>query len=491
MTEEPDNSLTPFQQKHLLDFWNELDEHQRESLAAEIRDVDFDQVARLYRDYRRKSGAQDVLALAERAGAVPSFRLGDHQNPFPPDEARRRGAEALRSGHVGVCLVAGGQGTRLGFPHPKGMYAIGPVSNSCLFRIFIERIRATSDRFGAPVPLYLMTSPVTHDETIRFLADQRRFGLPDDDLTVFCQGTMPAVDAGTGKVLLADRRRLALSPDGHGGTVAALDRAGCFDDMRRRGIRHLFYLQVDNPLVQICLPEFLGYHLLSRSEMSTQVIAKETPFDRVGNVVEADGRLHVIEYSDLPPRVAEQRNADGSLLLRLGSLGVHVMDVAFLERMAAAADSLPFHVAHKKVPFVDPGGEKVSPKKPNALKFERFIFDLMPSAENAIVLEVSAPEHFAPLKNASRRGCIAGLLRAFGLIEEQDTPQMVRAQMVALHTEWLRRAGAKVARRAPVEISPLFALNADDLAGKIPPGTRVTKPTYFYPDDQNQAIPES
>jgi len=482
MTENPDSPPTPFQQKHLLDFWDELDERQRESLASQIRDVDFDQVERLYRDYRRKSGDQDVQALAERAGAVPSFRLGDRENRFPPEEARRRGAEALRLGHVAVCLVAGGQGTRLGFEHPKGMYAVGPVSGNCLFQIFIERIRATSERFGATVPLYLMTSPVTHDETVRFLDDQRRFGLPDDDLTVFCQGTMPAVDAATGKVLLAEPHCVALSPDGHGGTIAALDRNGCFDDMRRRGVRQLFYLQVDNPLVQICSPEFLGYHLLSGSELSTQVVAKETPTDRVGNVVEVDGRLHVIEYSDLPRRVAERRKDDGSLLLRLGSLGVHVMDVAFLQRMAAAGDSLPFHVAHKKVPFVDHDGEEVRPKKPNALKFERFIFDLMPSAENAIVLEVSAQEHFAPLKNASRRGRIAALLRALGLLQEQDTPQKVRAQMVALHTEWLRRAGAQVAHRVPVEISPLFALSEDDLAEKVPPGTRVTKPTYFAPE---------
>lgn len=446
MTENLDTPSPPFQQRHLLDFWSELDECQRGSLADQIRDIDFDRA-----------------------------------NRFPPGEARRRGAEALRSGHVGVCLVAGGQGTRLGFDHPKGMYALGPVSGNCLFQIFMERIRATSERFGAAVPLYLMISPVTHDERVGFLDDQRRFGLPDDDLTVFCQGTMPAVDAATGKVLLAERHRVALSPDGHGGTIAALDRNGCFDDMRRRGVRQLFHLQVDNPLVQICLPEFLGYHLLSCSELSPQVVAKETPMDRVGNVVEVDGRLHVIEYSDLPRRVAERRRDDGSLLLRLGSLGVHVMDVAFLRRMAAA-DSLPFHVAHKKVPFVDHDGEEVRPKKPNALKFERFIFGLMPSAENAIVLEVNAREHFAPLKNASRRGWIAGMLRALGLLQEQDTADMVRAQMVALHTEWLRRAGAQVARRVPVEISPLFALNVDDLAEKIPPGTRVTRPTYFAPE---------
>jgi UDP-N-acetylglucosamine/UDP-N-acetylgalactosamine diphosphorylase len=245
--------------------------------------------------------------------------------------------------------------------------------------------------------------------------------------------------------------------------------------MRRRNIHHLFYLQVDNPLVQICLPEFLGYHLLSGSELSTQVIAKQTPVDRVGNIAQVDGRLHVIEYSDLPLHVAERRNADGSLVLRLGSLGIHVFDVSFLRRKAAAADSLPYHIAHKKVPHVDPGGGAVEPQEPNALKFERFIFDLMPSADNAIVLEVDPCEHFAPLKNASRDDP--------DLPAEKDTPETVRAQMVALHTKWLRSAGAQVADGVPVEISPLFALGPDDLSQRVPPDTRIAEPTFFFPDD--------
>jgi len=483
MKEELHDSLVAFGQQHLLDFWDELDEQEQESLAADIRSIDFELVARLYKDRQANSRADEIQALAERATAVPSFRLGDRDNRFSPDEAQHRGAEAIRSGHVAVGLVAGGQGTRLGFAHPKGMYPIGPVSGNSLFQIFIERILATKRRYGSPVPLYLMTSPTTHAQTVEFLASEHRFGLPEDELTIFCQGTMPAVDAATGKVLLAERHRVALSPDGHGGMLAALERHGCLADMRTRGVRHLFYLQVDNPLVEVCSPEFIGYHLLAGSELSTQVIGKQTPFDRLGNVVQVDGRLHVIEYSDLPPHVAKRRREDGSLLLRLGSLGVHVMDVAFLERMAATADALPFHVAHKKVPYVDAGGKRVEPKEPNAVKFERFIFDMMPSATGAIVLEVDAARHFAPLKNASRKGRVFRLLKFLGLAREQDTPETVRAQMVALHTEWLRRAGAEVARGVPVEITPLFALDADELAKKIPPGTRVTKPTCFSPDD--------
>ncbi len=455
-------SLEACGQEHLLAFWDELDQGRRDLLATEIRGIDFALVNRLY---QAGGASEDVCQLAGRAGPPPAFRLETSGNRFTPEEARHRGAEALRAGHVGVILVAGGQGTRLGFDHPKGMFPIGPVSDSCLFRIHIEKIVAGSKRYGVRVPLYLMTSPATHVDTIEFLGEHDGFQLPQRDLHVFCQGTMPAVDANTGKVLLSRPDRVALSPDGHGGMLAALATSGCLADIRNRGIRHLFYLQVDNPLVDICSPEFLGYHLLSDSKLSTQVIGKRDPLEKVGNVVEIDGKLHVIEYSDLPDEVARRRKPDGSLEVWAGSIAVHVMETALLERLAGQADALPLHIARKIVPYVDPSGRTVQPEVPNAVKFERFIFDMMPLAANAIVMEVDPARHFAPLKNASG--------------EKADTPETVKAQMVAEHTRWLRQVGTEVDKGVAVEISPRFALDAEQLAEKIQPGTRVTEPTYF------------
>jgi UDP-N-acetylglucosamine/UDP-N-acetylgalactosamine diphosphorylase len=310
-----------------------------------------------------------------------------------------------------------------------------------------------------------MTSPETHEETVMFLAEHGRFGFPADDLYVFCQGTMPAVDAQSGKVLLADRYRIALSPDGHGGMLAAFCRSGAMADARRRGMRHLFYFQVDNPLVAVCDPEFLGYHLLSDSEFTTQVVRKQEPLERVGNVVEVDGRLHVIEYSDLPDDVATRRTADGSLEIWAGSIAVHAMEISFLERMSETAAGLPFHRANKKVPHLDEQGNFVQPDQPNAIKSERFIFDLMPSAERAIIVEVDPSRHFAPLKNASG--------------EPRDTPESVQAQISALHREWLHSAGFEVADAIPVEISPRFALDADELASRILLRKPIAEPTYF------------
>jgi UDP-N-acetylglucosamine/UDP-N-acetylgalactosamine diphosphorylase len=329
----------------------------------------------------------------------------------------------------------------------------------------VEKILAASRRYGVKIPLYLMTSPKTHDETVAFFREHNRFSLPEDDLVIFCQGTMPAVDATTGKVLLESPSRIALSPDGHGGMLAALAASGGLDDARRRGIGQLFYFQVDNPLVDICGPELIGYHILANSELTSQVIAKHDPLDKVGNVVQVDGRSHVIEYSDLPDDVARRRNADGSLSIWAGSIAVHVLDTAMLRRMAESADGLPFHYAHKKVAHIDSGGQPVDPKTPNAIKFERFIFDLMPFSANAIVVEIDPREGFAPLKNASGAA--------------SDTPEMVEGMMIAQHARWLKQAGAEVSEGVPVEICPLFALDAEELAQKISPDTRVTRLTYF------------
>jgi len=449
-------------QEHLLPALDRLEPARRQSLEAQLQNVDFALISQLY---AQKGDHQEVRALADRANSPPGVRLDPSQNRFSSEEARRRGLEVLAAGQVGTILVAGGQGTRLGFDHPKGMFPIGPISGKSLFQIFVEKILARSRCFGVRIPLYLMTSPATHEETLDYLARHGRFGLPEEDLRVFCQGTMPAVDAQTGRVLLEAPDRIALGPDGHGGMLAALAASGGLDDMRRRGIRHLFYFQVDNPLVDIAGPEFLGYHLLHRSEMTTQVVAKKEPLDRVGNVVEVDGRLVVIEYSDLPDDVARRRNADGSLAIWAGSIAVHGIDVAFLERMAGQADALPFHIAHKKVAYIDDAGRLVEPETPNALKFERFIFDLIPQAARAIVVEIDPAEGFAPLKNAPGT--------------KTDTPEFVRSSMIAQHRRWLRHAGAQVPDDVPVEISPLFALDAEQLAGKIQPGTTVTEATYF------------
>ncbi len=454
--------LQQFGQQHVLQFLDELDDVQRTRLLTQLSELDLELIDHLAHD---KIDAPDWGDLARRSTPPPAFRLQDPDCATSPQQARQRGEQALRDGQVAAVLVAGGQGSRLGFEHPKGMFQIGPVSRHSLFQILIERVRASAVRYGHSIPLLIMTSPATHDETVAYLDQHDRFGLAPDDLFIFCQGTMPAVDAESGKLLLASKDSLAVAPDGHGGMLRALEKSGALDYARQRGIEQFSYGQIDNPLVQICQPELIGYHLLAGSEMTNQVVQKNDPLDKVGNVVVVDGKMQIIEYSDLPDDVARQKNEDGSLRIWAGSIAVHVFDRQFLERTSQQADALPFHQANKKVPFVDQQGSLQQPGRPNAIKFERFIFDLLPWAHNAIVVEGDPAEVFAPVKNAEGA--------------EFDTPTHTRNAMVQLHRKWLRTAGVEVADGVDVEISPLWALDQQAVRQRIALPMTIEKTTFL------------
>lgn len=442
--------LRPFGQDHVLRFWDELDAAGRRQLAEQLADIDFSLLSELVAGEDEKP---DFAALAAAAEPPPAVRSDGSGTDWSVREAREAGEQLLREGKVASVLVAGGQGTRLGFDRPKGMFPIGPVSDRTLFEIFAARLRGLHRRYGQPVPLYLMTSDATDRETRDYFERNDRLGLEGDQLRIFRQGTMPAVDAASGKLLLARKDSLALSPDGHGGTLRALQRSGCLDELRQRGVELLFYFQVDNPLVTLGDPTLIGHHRLADSEMTTQVVRKREPTERVGNVVMIDGRVQIIEYSDLPEEAARVTDEDGSLRLWAGNIAVHVIEVDFLTRMAASDRSLPFHRASKKVPFVDASGRPVEPTEPNATKFEKFIFDLLPAARNAFVAEVEAAEAFAPVKNADGAA--------------SDTPQLAKRAIVDLHRRWLGQAGVEVDPEVQVEIDPEWAATAGQVAENL------------------------
>jgi UDP-N-acetylglucosamine/UDP-N-acetylgalactosamine diphosphorylase len=449
-------------QEQVLAFWEQLEPEQQSRLSAQVEAIDFEQIKQLVQG---DDAAPDWAALAAQAQPPRAIRSGSADNEFSSEQAIARGEAALRDGQLGLILVAGGQGTRLGFDHPKGMFPLGPISERTLFQILIERLRAVAKRYGASIPMYLMTSPATHEETVAFLDEHDRFGLREDELRIFCQGVMPAIDARTGKLLLAERDSLALSPDGHGGTLAAFVKEGCMADAQQRNIEHLVYCHIDNPLAQICDPQSIGYHLLAGSDMTTQVVKKRAADEKVGNVVTIGGVTQIIEYIDLPAEHAAQIREDGSLKLWAGSIGVHTFRRSFLEQAASQKNSLPFHRALKPVPHLSADGTAVDPESPNAIKFERFIFDLLPLANDAIVVEVNPADAFAPVKNADG--------------DPTDTPATAKAAMLARDAKLLRDAGAKIAEGVAVEVSPLWALDSAEAARKLPDGHEITEATYF------------
>jgi UDP-N-acetylglucosamine/UDP-N-acetylgalactosamine diphosphorylase len=304
--------------------------------------------------------------------------------------------------------------------------------------------------------------------TREYLEENQWFGLPAEDARIFCQATMWAVDEQFERILLESRSSLFVGPDGHGGMLAALAKSNCLADAQRRGIKYFFYGQIDNPLLTVCDELFLGSHVLAESEMTTQVVQKRDPLERVGNVVSVDGKVRVIEYSDLPEESARLRDFDGCLKLWAGNLAVHAFDVAFLARAANQKGALPFHTAKKKVPCLDAAGNLVEPERPNAIRFERFIFDLLPLAEQALVVEVDAAEAFAPVKNSDE--------------EPTDTPRTAKAAMMDLHRRWLRTAGAKVAEGVAVEINPLWAGTSEEVKQRLTARMEIREPTYFSPE---------
>ena len=464
------SKLAPIGQEHLLAFWDRLSEPERATLARQIDEIDpelFLELQAEYRESAKQSEQSKWSALAARAKSPPAMRLDGSGVSFSREAAHSRGAELLAAGQIGMILVAGGLGTRLGLDQPKGMFRLAPLSQRSLFQIIIEQLLAVSRAYGVRIPLYVMTSPATDAVTRTYLDEHRWFGLPSEDSHVFCQATMWAVDSAFERILLETPGSLFLGPDGHGGMLSAFAKSGCLADAQQRGIQHIFYGQIDNPLLQVCDELFLGSHALAASEMTTQVVQKRDPLERVGNVVAIDGKVQVIEYSDLPADSARQTNPDSSLQLWAGNLAVHAFSLPFLARVAQQRRALPFHYARKKVACLDAAGSTVEPEKPNAVRFERFIFDLLPQAAQALVVEADPAQAFAPVKNSDR--------------EATDNPRTARAMMMAQARDWLRAAGAQIGVQTPVEINPLWARNAAEVKLRLPTGTVIDEPTYFSP----------
>ena len=443
--------------------WDRLDPAEQNGLAEQIAQLDLDELDDLI--HALVGVEEPEVALPPEIGSPDAVRLPRTDAERARwDEAEAAGEQALSAGEVAAVVVAGGQGTRLGFDAPKGTFPIGSLSGATLFEIHIQKLVALGRRYGQTIPLYVMTSPENHAATQAFLEDHGYFG--HDRVRLFQQGTMPAVDRVTGRLLLAGPGRLALSPDGHGGTLRALAApspgggASCLDEMRVDGVSTIFYFQVDNPLTRIADPAFIGFHRQAQAEVSFKVVEKLTPEERVGVVVGTGDRHAVIEYSDLPDELAQERGADGELALWAGSIAVHVFDREFVEGLAAGGAHLPFHRAVKRVPYLGVDGQMVEPDAPNAVKFETFVFDALPMAERSAIVETDRAVEFEPLKNASG----------------DSSPESVRGAMTELFAGWLEECGTRVVRDPagtvpfPIEISPLRAMSAADLAesGDVP-----------------------
>ena len=453
-------------QEHVLRWVGDLDEAGRNRLLGQLAELDLNQLDRLavlIETPPTDVGFGDVApAPIERLPLNEAAQQAERQ-------VAQIGREAIQADRVALVTAAGGQGTRLRYDHPKGMYPITPIRRVSLFQLFAEEILAARRRYGARLPWLIMTSPTNDAQTRRFFEESEHFGLGADSMHFFVQQANPILGED-GRLLLADKDQLLMGPDGHGGTFAALERSGLLDLLRGEGWDLISYFQVDNPLVTVVDQRFIGHHLRRGADFSCKVVPKRDPLEALGMAVLKGDRPAVIEYVDVPEEVAGARLPAGGLRFPYGSIAVHVMDVPFVERVLQRADGLPWHVARKQYEVIDEQGQKVPSPSGGCYKFERFIFDALAFAEECAFVEVRRDTEFAPVK----------------ALEGADTPDTARRLLQRRWLQWLQAAGADVRMpmdlSAPVvEISPLYAQDAVELEKRLRPGWAHSFPLLLEP----------
>jgi len=381
------------------------------------------------------------LAEASAGGETASAPARAERRAAPGSEEyarwRVRGLEIVKAKTLAVVLLAGGQGTRLGSANPKGMYDIGLPSGKSLFALQGERLKKLGDLAGGCAPVwYVMTSPFTHDMTVNYFKQHEYFGLRANDVIFFKQGTLPCFTE-SGEIIMKSYVEVSEAPDGNGGIYAALAREGIIDDMRRRGIEHVYAYCVDNALVQVGDPAFVGCCAECRCEAGAKVIAKAYPTEPVGvfatrvNEKTGEKEYHVVEYSEIPESLASARDEEtGELKFNAANIALHYYSFDFLAKCCLDL-TLPHHIARKKIPYLDvKTGETVNPEQPNGIKLEAFIFDVYKYAKSVCIVQGDRALDFAPVKNAEGAG--------------KDSPDTARALITALHAKWIIDAGGSI-----------------------------------------------
>ena len=435
-------------QEHIFEGFEELSDQAKRQFLAQLEAMDYETVEKQFELYSQSS-------QKKKRNIRPAETIGKPRNNKEISDfrkARNRGEELLRTGKVAAFLVAGGQGTRLGLPGPKGTFPVYPITGRSLFEIFALKLQNLRHRYGKSIPLYIMTNPDNDDETRAYFTAFNFFGLDPDNVGFLVQKTLPSLDLW-GKLLVDRPGHVFESPNGHGGAIDALVDAGIVRNLLDRGFEELFYFQVDNALVRICDPVFIGFHSLRRADVSTKVVSKTNPGEKVGIVGYIDGKPGVIEYSEMSFDELRERRKDGRLRYNAGNTAIHTFSLEFLDNFINGGYKLPYHNALKKVALID--GPTVE-----AVKFERFIFDTMAFAGRVTVFEANREDEFSPLKNA------VGV----------DSPNSVRNALQRMWGRWLIETGIDVPLDKDglpcglIEISPMFADSADELKAKLPSG---------------------
>lgn len=373
-------------QEHVLKYYDELTQAEQADLLTQIENIDwsiFDILAK-----------KDVLSgrgKFEPLGALEIDEIEERKAEF-----EEKGIEALKEEKVAAVLLAGGQGTRLGLDKPKGTLNVGVNKDFYLFEAHIRYLLSVKEKCGSYVPLYIMTSDINNKDTVDFFEEHNYFGYDKGHVKFFIQEMAPAVDFN-GKIYMAEKGKLALSPNGNGGWFRSMMRAGLVDEMKEKGIEYLTAFSVDNVLQKINDPCFVGATIISGADIGAKVVKKVSDREKIGVLCLEDGKPSIVEYYEITDEMANLRDEKGQLAYIFGVILNYMFKLDKL--IDLMNKEMPLHIVEKKIPYIDKNGEKVKPEEPNGYKFETLILDMVHLMDSCLSYEVVREQEFAPIKN--------------------------------------------------------------------------------------------
>lgn len=379
--------LIKHDQLHLLKYYDKLTEEQQANLLAQISSVNWHLLELL----QNRQDTETVKGKLEPLGALEVSEIEKRKEEFT-----QIGIEALKAQKVGAVLLAGGQGTRLGFDKPKGMFNVGITKDLYIFECLIHNLMDVVNQINTWVPLYIMTSDKNHEDTVHFFEEKQYFGYNKDFIRFFKQDMAPSVDFN-GKLLMEDKDRLSLSPNGNGGWFHSLQNAGLISHMKEIGIEWLTVFAVDNVLQRINDPAYVGAVIASGCDCGGKVVRKADPYERVGVLCLEDGKPSIVEYYEMTDDMIHLKDENGNLLYNFGVILNYMFRLDKLEEIVKK--ELPVHIVEKKIPYMDETGTFIKPDKPNGYKFEELVLDMIHLMDSCLPYEVVRNHEFAPIKN--------------------------------------------------------------------------------------------
>lgn len=374
-------------QLHLLAYYNNLTTSEQKSLLAQIDDINFDILDVL----NRKAQADCLQTVPIEALQIETIHVNK-------DRYKKTGIAAIKRGELALVLLAGGQGTRLGYSGPKGTYNVGVTKDLYIFELLIKHTLKVIEEAETWIPFYIMTSDKNHDETKAFFKSHNYFGYNSSYIRFFRQEMVPSVDFG-GKVFLEEKGRICMSPNGNGGWFSSLDKAGYLEDITNSNIKWINVFSVDNVLQMIADPVFLGAIIEENYEAGGKVVKKANPDERVGVLCTKDGMPHIVEYYELTEEMRNEKKSNGEYAYNYGVTLNYIFPVDKL--MSVMNEHMPLHVVKKAIPYIDEEGNTVTPSEPNGYKFETLALDMIHFMDNCLPFEVERDKEFAPIKNAT------------------------------------------------------------------------------------------